>query len=148
MVWRCVWAWVWAVNDHWTGLLKWTTEMEYWTDAFCLKTIFILSNKIQLPVEPAFCQEWYIPDCTNSFRPMVKGWWNAMGCFFWSVKRSSSLGSSTDNRVVGHNSGLILGIKDHICRYTAMCPVASYMLITQCTANVLWCMLDYGPYQQ
>ena len=33
--------------------------------------------------------------------------------------RSSSLGSSMNSRVVGHNSGLVLGIKDHICR---VCP--------------------------
>ena len=35
---------MWAVNNHWTGLLEWTTGLT-------LKIIFILSNKIQLPVE-------------------------------------------------------------------------------------------------
>ena len=59
-----------------------------------------------------------------------------MGCFLQSVKRSSSLGSSMDSRVVGYNSGLILGIKDHICSDTAVCRVASYMLITQCIVNM------------
>ena len=23
-----------AVNNHWTGLLEWTTGMDYWTDLF------------------------------------------------------------------------------------------------------------------
>ena len=60
-----------------------------------------------------------------------------MGRFPQSVKRSSSLGSSMDSRVVGYNSGLILGIKDHICSCTVR-PVAAYMLITQCIVDVLW----------
>ena len=59
-----------------------------------------------------------------------------MGCFLRSVKRSSNQGSSMDSRVVGHNSGLILGIKDHILSDTVY-PVATYMLITQCIVNVL-----------
>ena len=45
-----------------------------------------------------------------------------------------------DSRVVGHNLGhnfgLILGIKDHILSDTVY-PVAAYMLITQCIVNVL-----------
>ena len=24
-----------AVNNHWTGLVEWTTGMDYWTDLFC-----------------------------------------------------------------------------------------------------------------
>ena len=91
-----------------------------------------------------------------------------MDCFHRSVKRSSSLGSSMDNRVVGHNSGLILRIKITFaviqsvhslvprprptfhrlqyekavtCRESPgtrlVCPVASYMLITQFIVNVL-----------
>ena len=59
-----------------------------------------------------------------------------VGCFLQSVKRSSSLDSSMDNRVVGHNSGLILGIKDHNGSDT-VCPIAAYMLITQFIVNVL-----------
>ena len=59
-----------------------------------------------------------------------------MGCFLRSVKRSSSLGFCIDSRVVGHNSGLVLGIKDHICCDTVR-PVAAYMLTTQCIVNVL-----------
>ena len=41
-----------------------------------------------------------------------------------------------DSRVVGHNSDLILGTKDHICS-DRVCLLASYMLITQCIVNVL-----------
>ena len=26
-----------AVNNRWTGLLEWTTGMDYWTDLFCTK---------------------------------------------------------------------------------------------------------------
>ena len=29
-----------AVNNHWTGLLEWTTGMDYWTDLFCAKNHF------------------------------------------------------------------------------------------------------------
>ena len=67
----------------------------------------------------------------------------------WAVSSnvlSSSLGSSMDSRVVGHNSGLILAIKHHICSDT-VCPVASY-IITQWLVNVLWSILGYGTYQQ
>ena len=39
------------------------------------------------------------------------------------------VGSSMDSRVGGHNSGLVLGIKDHICSDT-VCPIAAYTLIT------------------
>ena len=52
-----------------------------------------------------------------------------------------------NSRVGGHNSGLVPGIKDHICSDT-VCPIASYMLTTQCIVNVLWSMLGYGTYQQ
>ena len=60
-----------------------------------------------------------------------------------SVKRSSSLGSNMDNRVVGRNSGLILVIKDH-----PVCPKPP----TCSSLNVLWMcceayVLGYGTYQ-
>ena len=29
-----------AVYNHWTGLLEWTTGMDYWTDLFCTKNHF------------------------------------------------------------------------------------------------------------
>ena len=32
-----------AVNNHWTGLLKWTTGMDNWSD---LKITFMLPNEI------------------------------------------------------------------------------------------------------
>ena len=35
-----------AVNNHWTGLMEWTTGMDYWTDPFALKIIFMPSNEI------------------------------------------------------------------------------------------------------
>ena len=41
----------WAVNNHWTGLLEWTTGMDYWTDLFVLKIIFMAYNEIPLPVK-------------------------------------------------------------------------------------------------
>ena len=40
-----------AVNDHCTGLLKWTTGMDYWTVFLCTKIIFMAYNKISLPVK-------------------------------------------------------------------------------------------------
>ena len=41
----------------------------------------------------------------------------------------AAIGSSMNSIVGGHNSGLVPGIKDHICSDT-VCPVAAYMLIT------------------
>ena len=35
-----------AVNNHWTGLLEWTTGIDYWTDLFVLKIIFMAYNEI------------------------------------------------------------------------------------------------------
>ena len=29
-----------AVTNHWTGLLEWTSGMDYWTDLFCTKNHF------------------------------------------------------------------------------------------------------------
>ena len=49
-----------AVDNHWTGLLEWTTGLDCWNGLlewttgltfFALKIIFILSNKSQLLVE-------------------------------------------------------------------------------------------------
>ena len=31
-----------AVNNRWTGLLEWTTGMDYWTDLFCTKIIIMV----------------------------------------------------------------------------------------------------------
>ena len=44
------------------------TGLDYWNGRLTLCAPKILSNKIQLPVEPAFYQEWYLPGCTDSFR--------------------------------------------------------------------------------
>ena len=111
--------------------------MDHWADPFCTKNHFSnlcsLTRFNYLYIEPAFYQEWYLPTWLHrliSIEQMVKGW--------WSVKRSSSLGSSMDNKVVRYNSGLILGIKDHIYSDTAVCPVASYILITQCVVMHAW----------
>ena len=128
--------------DCWNGLYAGT---HHWTDPFCTKNHFnnwcSLTRFNYLYIEPAFYQEWYLPTWLHrliSIEQMVKGWCNAMGWFLWSVKRSSSLGSSMDNRVVRYNSGLILGIKDHIYSDTAVCPIASYILITQCVVMHAW----------
>ena len=59
-----------------------------------------------------------------------------MGCFPKVLKEAVASVLAMDSRVVGHNSGLTLGIKDYILSDT-VCPVASYMLITQCIVNVL-----------
>ena len=37
-----------AVNNHWTGLLKWTTGMDYRSDLFAQKIIFMPPNEIHL----------------------------------------------------------------------------------------------------
>ena len=29
-----------VVSNHWTGLLEWNTEMDYWTDSFLVLHIF------------------------------------------------------------------------------------------------------------
>jgi len=32
--------WNWGVSIHWTGLLDWTTGLDYWTDLFASKNLF------------------------------------------------------------------------------------------------------------
>ena len=34
--------WNWGVSIHWTGLLDWTTGLDYWTDLFASKNLFFL----------------------------------------------------------------------------------------------------------
>ena len=60
---------------------------------------------------------------THKNKQTVKGRCNAIGCFCFlqHLKRSSSLCSSMDSRVVGHNS-----IKHHICS-DIVCPVRSFL---------------------
>ena len=62
----CHWLWLSIITglDYWNGLLELSADMTL----FVLKVIFILSNKIQLPVEPTFYQEWYMPGCTDSLK--------------------------------------------------------------------------------
>ena len=103
--------------DYWNWLLDWP---------FALLSFL---NKIQLlSIRNGILLHRLILEQANGKRMMQ--------CYWWSVKRIESPFSklyasfSVDSRVVGHNSGLVLWIKDHICSDT-VCPVAAYMLITQ-----------------
>ena len=42
-----------AVNNHWTGLLDWTTGLDYWTDQFYHK-IHTCGLKTLVPELPAW----------------------------------------------------------------------------------------------
>ena len=56
------------------------------------------------------------------------------------------VGSSIDSRVVRCSSGLVLGVKNHICGDTVCVAIYTYILIT------LYCIvkhkLECGTYQQ
>jgi len=42
----------WGVSIHWTGLLEWTTGLDYWTHPNCYKYLLSVEQKLNVLIQP------------------------------------------------------------------------------------------------
>ena len=55
-----------VVNNHWTGILKWKTGLNYQIPC-CIKNHYYATTRftyLQNCIQPEMCREWCIPRCT------------------------------------------------------------------------------------